>query len=157
MKRHLVLALLLPLTVNAQGVIYDSGKTVSAIKYRDDTGSPTPIKNKPSIAKLVSPKTPEMSLGRVKKRKISLPYLPTPFFLIGTDSTSIAWLRKHAKALKRAGAKGLIVNSSSPRELKLAMQAAGSLDISPASGSELSKRFNLKHYPVLITRNQIAQ
>ena len=157
MKHLLFIALTLPLIANAQGVIYDSGKTVDAMKYRLDIGNPTPIKNKPSIAKLVSPKTPEMSLGRVKKRKVNLPYLPTPFFLLGTDSTSIAWVRKHSKALQKAGAKGLIVNSSSPQGLKLAMQAARGLDISPASGSELAKRFNLKHYPVLITRNQIAQ
>lgn len=157
MKHLVLIALILPLTVNAQGVIYDSGKTVSAMKYRKDTGNPHPIKNKPSIAKLVSPRTPEISLGRVKKRKVNLPFLAAPFFLIGTDNTSIAWVTKHAKALQRAGAKGLIINSRSPRELKLAMQAGQGLDIAPASGSELAKRFNLKHYPVLITRNQIAQ
>lgn len=157
MKSLLTLIVIIPLAVNAGEVIYDTGNTISASKYRFDSEPSKVKKKKPSVGKLVSPRTPEMTLGKVQKRRVKLPYLPHPLFLIGTDKTSLAWLRHHAPRLKKAGAKGLVVNSGSPKELKALIRAASGVDISPASGSELAKRMNLKHYPVLITRTQIAQ
>lgn len=157
MKALMIFVLLTPAIAFSADVIYDSGKTISAKKYRFDS-EPTPIsKQRPSAGKLIAPRTPEMSVGKVHKRRVKLPYLPHPLFLVGTDKTSIAWLSHHAPRLKKAGAKGLVVNSGSPQELKTLIRAGGGIDISPASGSELAKRMKLKHYPVLITRTQIAQ
>jgi len=157
MKLSVFLLLLIPITAPAADIIFDSGNTVSAKQYRHDIGVDDHNPERPSVGGLISPHTPEMTLGRVSSRSINLPYLPNPLFLIGTDSTSIAWLSKHAKALKRAGAKGFVVNSSSPQSLQKTVQAGQGLEITPASGSELAIRFNLRHYPVLITRKQIAQ
>ena len=138
-------------------IIHDAGRTVSADKYLNELRSePTP-KAKPSITKLATPSTPEMSLGRVSKRNVSLPYLPSPMFLIGADNTSLKWLSRHKPALIKAGAVGLIVNAKSPQELQKAMRVAKGLQVSPASGSDLAKQFKLQHYPVLITKTQIAQ
>lgn len=157
MKLWLTLGLCLPLCVSATNVIVDTGKTVSAIKYRHDIGQQQPPPARPGVGEFVSPRTPEMTVGRVNARKVNLPYLPNPLFLIGTDKTSQAWLNKHANALKKAGAKGLIINSDSPNALKRTIQAGQGVQLSPASGTELAKRFKLRHYPVLITRQQIAQ
>lgn len=152
-----LLSLCLSTLVSADPIVLlDTGRTVDATKYLAEKEAPTP-KQKPSITGFVSPKTPEMTLGRVNKRSVSLPYLPSPLFLVGADSTSIQWLSKHRQALIKAGAVGLIVNAANAHEVQKVMQAAGGLQISPASGSDLAKQFQLNHYPVLITRTQIAQ
>ena len=98
-----------------------------------------------------------MTVGKVTKSNVSLPYLSSPLFLVGADNISIQWLNKHRQALIKAGAVGLIVNSASASDLQAVIRAADGLKVSPASGSDLAKQFNLKHYPVLITRTQIAQ
>lgn len=106
---------------------------------------------------MAKPQTPEMTLGRVQPRKVKLDYLPSPMFLIGADKTSLRWLSKHKESLKKAGAVGLIVNADTGRQLQQAIQASEGLQVSPASGSDLAKQLKLKHYPVLITKKQIAQ
>lgn len=146
-----------PLALNAGEVIMDTGKTVSAEKYRHDLDASYPQPEKASIGKLIMPMTPELTVGRVQKRAINLPLLPNPIFLVGTDRTSLAWLTKHANALKKAGAKGFIVNSDSAENLQTILRTADGIEMSPVSGSELAARFKINHYPVLITKNQIAQ
>ena len=138
-------------------VLFDSGRTISSDKYISSLQSEPAPKQKPNIAKLATPSTSELTVGRVTKRTVSLPYLPSPLFLIGADNVSIQWLSKHRQALIKAGAVGLIVNSASASDLQAVIRAAEGLQVSPASGSDLAKQFNLKHYPVLITRTQIAQ
>lgn len=138
-------------------VLFDSGRTISSDKYLSELQSKPVAKQKPNISKLATPSTPEMTVGRVEKRSVSLPYLPSPLFLVGADNISIQWLKKHRQALIKAGAVGLIVNSASSSDLQAVIRATDGLQVSPASGSDLAKQFNLKHYPVLITRTQIAQ
>tara|TARA_R110001599_G_scaffold158418_4_gene345122 strand:+ start:148 stop:630 length:483 start_codon:yes stop_codon:yes gene_type:complete len=160
MSRYLVFTLLLLCNITTQAepkVVFDSGRTISSDKYLSELQSEPAPKQKPNIAKLATPNTPEMSVGRVTKRTVSLPYLPSPLFLVGADNISIQWLNKHRQALIKAGAVGLIVNSASASDLQAVIRAADGLQVSPASGSDLANQFNLKHYPLLITRTQIAQ
>lgn len=157
MKHWILLGLCLPVCVSAANIILDTGKTVSATKYRHDIGQQTSEAPRAGLGDFIRPHTPELSVGRVQARKVNLPYLPAPIFLIGTDKASLVWLNKHAKALKKAGAKGLVVNSDSPEALKTIIRAGQGVELTPTSGSELAKRFKLRHYPVLITRQQIAQ
>ena len=159
--RALYLAVLLLLSstnvLSEPKVLFDSGRTINANKYLSSDQKALSTKPKPSITSLVTTTTPEMSVGKVVKRNVSLPYLPSPLFLIGTDAVSIQWVSNHRQALIKVGAVGLIVNSTSPSDLKHVINASEGLQVTPASGSELSKQLNLKHYPILITRTQIAQ
>lgn len=138
-------------------VLFDSGRTVNAENYLSELSPEKAPRQKPTISKLATPSTPEMTVGRVAKRNVSLPYLPSPLFLVGADNVSLQWLNKHRQALINAGAVGLIVNASSVADLQQIISAAEGLQVSPASGGDLAKQLKLQHYPVLITRTQIAQ
>ncbi|WP_330109793.1 integrating conjugative element protein [Methylophaga thalassica] len=160
MSRIISLSVLLILStlVHAEPkVIFDSGRTINADRYLSAEQKPSFPKRKPSITSLITPITPEMSVGKVERRNVELPYLPSPLFLVGTDKISINWLSQHRQALIKAGAVGLIVNSKSASDIQQVIHTAKGLQISPASGSDLAKQLNLHHYPILITRTQIAQ
>ncbi len=160
MSRMISLSVLLMVStlVHAEPkVIFDSGRTINADRYLSTEKKAQLPKRKPNITSLISPTTPEMTVGKVKRRNISLPYLPSPLFLVGADKISINWLSRHREALIKVGAVGLIVNSKSASDLQQVIHAASGLQISPASGSDLAKQLDLHHYPILITRTQIAQ
>ena len=79
-------------------VVFDSGRTISSDKYLSELQSKPVAKQKPNISKLATSSTPEMTVGRVEKRSVSLPYLPSPLFLVGADNISIQWLKKHRQS-----------------------------------------------------------
>src|SRR5690606_23166223 len=59
-----------------------------------------------SEADMLPVRTPSMTPGKVTPREIWAPGL-TPFFLVGVDPHSHAWLRQHAEVLRNLGAIGL--------------------------------------------------
>lgn len=160
MKQATLALALMALTTTSMAdmdILHDSGRTKPSSAYLESLKSGPVERKRPSVAKMAMPHTPEMSLGRVQPRKVKLDYLPSPMFLIGADQTSLRWLSNHKASLKKAGAVGLIVNADSHQQLQKAIQVTQGLQVSPASGSDLAKQFKLRHYPVLITKKQIAQ
>jgi integrating conjugative element protein (TIGR03765 family) len=100
--------------------------------------------------------TPEMTPGIVSDRPLNLHGIGM-LFLLGDDPTSVAWLTKNALQLKRHRAEGLAVNIKDIDDLQALRQLAPSVRISPASGSELSRRLQLFHYPVVLTDKALSQ
>lgn len=156
----LFLLLACPLTArSAPIVIYDSGQTHSLSRYQVIVNPPVPVPNltlKP--AKLLFPvKTPELSSGNVATRRIHNPFLDRPFFIIGADPRSMAWLKAYAPILKKHQADGIVVNIDNALELAEIRRLAPTLDIHPVPGTQLARQLSLKHYPVLISSTRIEQ
>lgn len=97
-----------------------------------------------------------LSLGAVQRRTLSLPGM-TPLFLVGQDTTSLAWLSRHAQALQELGANGLAVEVDDVQALRRIQTAAPGLNIWPVSGDDIAERLELEHYPVLITPTGLEQ
>ncbi|CAJ9348042.1 integrating conjugative element protein, PFL_4695 family [Burkholderia pseudomallei] len=94
--------------------------------------------------------------GRVTPRTLRAPGL-SPFFLIGDDAPSRAWLQARGDTLRTLGAVGLVVNVGSARALAALRRDAPGLTLVPASGDNIATRLNLSHYPVLVTATGIEQ
>ena len=101
-------------------------------------------------------KSPQLSPGTVQKRTIRAPGL-VPFFIIGNDARSRAWLREHSEQLRELGAAGIVVNVDTLEELRSLRRLAPDLTLSPSHGDDIAQRLDLSHYPVLITSTAIEQ
>ncbi|MBS9435070.1 integrating conjugative element protein [Photorhabdus hainanensis] len=100
--------------------------------------------------------TPELSPGSVDARPLQLPGMGA-LFMIGDDALSKQWLKKNLVGLRKKQAVGLLVSVRDKAQLDELRQLAEGLVLAPASGSDLARRLNLRHYPVLITDTGLTQ
>lgn len=97
-----------------------------------------------------------LSPGRVTARVIAAPGLQ-PFFLMGDDSISRAWLVDRRDTLLAMHAIGLVVNVQAMGALDELRRMAGGLTLVPTPADDLAQRLRLTHYPLLITATAIEQ
>ncbi|CDG16787.1 integrating conjugative element protein [Xenorhabdus doucetiae] len=109
-----------------------------------------------SEAVMLPVRTPELTPGKVASRPLQLPGIGA-LFLIGDDPGSRQWLNQNAARLKALHAVGLVVNVRERAGLQSLRASAPDLLLSPASGTELARRLQLQHYPVLITATALTQ
>ncbi|MGV4686169.1 integrating conjugative element protein [Burkholderia pseudomallei] len=92
--------------------------------------------------------------GHVTARTINAPGL-SPFFLIGDDLPSRAWLHARGDALRALGAVGMVVNVNTADGLAALRRDAPGLMLVPTSGDDIAQRLGLSHYPMLVTATGI--
>lgn len=109
-----------------------------------------------SEADLLPVRSMLLTPGVVERRTMDAPAL-RPFFLIGDDARSHAWLRERIDVLRTLNAVGLVVNVESTAALDELRRLATGVTLSPASGDDIARRLGLAHYPVLITATGIEQ
>lgn len=95
-----------------------------------------------------------LSPGDEPRRAIRAPGL-APFFLVGDDDRSRAWLQERGVALQRMQAVGLVVNVARPQALDMLRRLVPELTLMPVSGDDLARRLGIRHYPLLITADGI--
>ncbi|WP_095094075.1 integrating conjugative element protein [Pseudomonas sp. Irchel 3A5] len=98
----------------------------------------------------------KLTPGTVTRRVIEAPGLQ-PFFLVGDDEASHAWLRLHAVALRERKAVGLFVNVESAQGLASLRALAPDMQLAAVTADDLAERLGVRHYPVLITSTGIEQ
>lgn len=108
------------------------------------------------ISDMLPVTTPEMQAGKVVSRELNLTGM-TPVFLVGDDVLSREWLALRRDELKRRHAIGLVVNVSDKAALAELQRLVPGVTLLPASASEIARRLQLSHYPVLITSTGLAQ
>ena len=117
---------------------------------------PAPASSADAEAAMLPVATPELTPGDVADRPLQLTGIGA-LFLVGEDEVSRAWLLANAEQLKSRHAAGLVVNVSSLTALQALRELAPGIPMAPASGSELARRLQLSHYPVLITDSGLTQ
>ncbi|HEX7638558.1 MAG TPA: integrating conjugative element protein, partial [Burkholderiaceae bacterium] len=95
-----------------------------------------------------------LSPGDEPRRAIRAPGL-SPFFLVGDDDRSRAWLERRGPALRRMQAVGLVVNVAQPQALAALRRMVPGLTLMPVSGDDLARRLGIHHYPLLITADGV--
>lgn len=123
---------------------------------RQDTPPVTAAVPEQGEAAMLPVITPELTPGNVTPRTLQLPGIGA-LFIIGDDSYSRQWLKQNARQLAARNAAGLIVNVESMASLEALRGLAPGLQLAPSSGSELARRLQLSHYPVLITDSGLSQ
>ena len=117
---------------------------------------PSPPTELVNEASMLPVRSLRLSPGEVARRVIEAPGL-SPFFLVGDDQRSHAWLQQRAPRLRELGAVGLVVNISSAESLDALRALVPGLRMSPVAGDDLAERLGLRHYPVLITATGLEQ
>ena len=97
-----------------------------------------------------------LSPGQITSRTLNMPGL-RPFFLVGEDPQSLAWLRQRAAELQGMGAAGLAVEVADTEALGRIRAAAPGITILPVNGNDIAARLQIQHYPVLITATSLEQ
>ncbi|MGX4731010.1 integrating conjugative element protein [Pseudomonas sp. BF-B-27] len=97
-----------------------------------------------------------LSPGQITSRSMNMPGL-RPFFLVGEDSQSLAWLHQRTTELQEMGAAGLAVNVADTQALARIRAAAPGITILPVNGNDIATRLQIEHYPVLITATSLEQ
>ncbi|MCS3511135.1 MULTISPECIES: integrating conjugative element protein [Pseudomonas] len=97
-----------------------------------------------------------LSPGPVTYRALDMPGL-RPFFLVGEDPHSLAWLRQRAAELQKMGAAGLAIEVADIEALARIRAAAPGITILPVNGNDIATRLQIEHYPVLITATSLEQ
>ena len=97
-----------------------------------------------------------LSPGQITSRALKMPGLQ-PFFLVGDDPQSLAWLRQRAAELQEMGAAGLAVEVADNEALARIRAAAPGITILPVNGNDIATRLQIEHYPVLITTTSLKQ
>nr|CAX67713.1 putative exported protein [Yersinia enterocolitica] len=109
-----------------------------------------------SIAAALPVHTPELTPGAVSARALNLPGIP-PIFIVGDDELSRQWLSLHSNKLQRTGATGFVVNVTDLSRLQSLNALVPEVEMAPVSGSDLARRLQLTHYPLLITEKGLTQ
>lgn len=109
-----------------------------------------------TVASALPVHTPELTPGAVTARALNLPGMP-PIFIIGDDPLSQKWLTQRGADLKRLNATGFVVNVASQVRLKDLQSHLPDIEMVPVSGSDLARRLQLTHYPLIITEKGLAQ
>ena len=153
-------------SATALTVLYDSGDTQPIAPYLDVLRAPgetdegietsSPSLGAADVAQLLPIQSPGLTPGPVQRKTIDRPFA-APLFLIGCDLRSAQWLEANRSRLLAMGAVGLVVDVPDLKALTRLATLAGGLTLLPGSGSDLAQTLGLRHYPVLITSDSIAQ
>ena len=112
-----------------------------------------PIKTESMSAKLILDQSELDSLNST----LNIPSHITPFFIVGFDQLSMAWLEQRLSFLVEMGAVGLVVNVYDVEELMHLRALAPGIELRPVHGELITERFGLSIYPVLISGAGIEQ
>lgn len=80
-----------------------------------------------------------------------------PFIIIGNDALSIKWLKARANDLETIpGLVGVVVNIDDANQLNT-LKTLTNIPLYAMPGDELAERFDITHYPALITHQSVEQ
>lgn len=115
-----------------------------------------PLSKPVSEANMLPVVSPSVSPGQVARRQINAPGL-RPFFIVGDDDLSRAWLAARKEALVSMGAVGMVVNVQTVDQLQALRSVAMGLTMLATPGDDVAKRLSISHYPALVTSQSIEQ
>jgi integrating conjugative element protein (TIGR03765 family) len=112
--------------------------------------SPSPI----DIERFLPVHTKAMSPGPFEAQR-----RPTgvsrPFFLVGCDAYSLAWIERNRDRLRQLHAFGLVVEGSDAQAYRHLTSLAEGLLIRPVAGDAIAKYLRIEKYPALVTADGI--
>jgi integrating conjugative element protein (TIGR03765 family) len=78
-----------------------------------------------------------------------------PFFLIGCDDLSLAWVQANHERLVKLGAFGLVIDAPNVAAYRRLESTADGLIVRPVNGDLIAQHLGVRHYPALITADGI--
>jgi integrating conjugative element protein (TIGR03765 family) len=78
-----------------------------------------------------------------------------PFFLVGCDAYSLAWIEKNRDRLRQLRAFGLVIEAPDAQAYRRLIALAEGLPIRPVAGDAIAKYLRIDKYPALVTADGI--
>ena len=139
-----------------------SGPTVSSTL--DPSSNPLSSDGPADLRNLLPVRSPGLTVGDIAGSALRPEVLarlaqgnPRPFFLIGSDATSLRWLVSHRDVLEDLGAVGMLIQAETETDVRRVAEVAQGLSITLGSGSDLAAALAIDRYPVLIIPDGIRQ
>ena len=139
-----------------------SGPTVSSTL--DPSSNPLSSDGPADLRNLLPVRSPGLTVGDIAGSALRPEVLarlaqgnPRPFFLIGSDATSLRWLVSHRDFLEDLGAVGMLIQAETETDVRRVAEVAQGLSITLGSGSDLAAALAIDRYPVLITPDGLRQ
>lgn len=117
---------------------------------------PEPNLGAADLEQLLPIQSPGLAPGKVVAREFDRPFA-RPFFLVGSDTASQAWLLRHRTHLRAIGASGMLVEAATVDDLERMAAIANGLPMTPASGTDIAQALGIGHYPMAISEGRIWQ
>lgn len=95
--------------------------------------------------------TTQLTPGLPEVKRVNT-LLSHPFFLVGTDSQSKAWLQKHYEELKEVHAIGYVVNIDNENKMRQLQELTPEVHLYVMPIDDIATILHLQHYPVLLLR-----
>lgn len=140
--------------------IYDGAKSVSSHQYLRLNFKQKQAKerfgdNQSAMSGL--PAKSQLQAGEFDSYQLSeCQKYPTPFFVIGADELSIAWLDAHSQHLKDVHAFGLITNIDTEKELK-EIEIFSPVNLIPSNVDGLAQVVKAPFYPFFTNGCEVWQ
>ena len=108
--------------------------------------SPSPI----DIEHFLPVHTKTMTVGpfEAQRRRTGV---SQPFFLVGCDAYSLAWIEKNRDRLRQLQAFGLVIEAPDAQAYRRLAALADGLLIRPVAGDAIAKYLRIEKYPALVT------
>lgn len=130
----------------------DKKKIAAEILSRPPTVAPISPNNRFPVVSSIGPG--ELSHARPLTNKSAQ---RQPLFILGDDERSLDWLSRNKAYLIQIKASGVATNIATVQAYNALVAAAAPLSIVALPVDELAESLGLPVYPVLITREEIAQ
>ena len=114
------------------------------------------VPSEPPVNKLKI-KSRRLKPGKVIIKRVHLPELDAPIFLVGDDALSRQWLEANQRKLLALKAIGFVVNVEGLDRLEALREIAPELSLMPVPADYLANILHIQHYPVLIFSDHITQ
>ena len=151
------------LTLSCQGMalttIYDGVDSIASDKYVKFNLDQEKIKDEGSDNQSLPglPAKSQLEAGKFNSYQLSeCQKYPTPFFVIGADELSMAWLDAHRDQLKEVNAFGLITNIATESELK-EMETLSPIHLIPSNVDALAQVIKAPSYPFFTNGCEVWQ
>lgn len=130
---------------------------VLVLASSEDAGAQRTLSGLPriTIEHFLPVHTEKMRVGDFEARRRATGVV-RPFFLVGADDYSLAWLIENHDRLVQLQAFGLVVEVSDAAAYRRVEAAASGLVVRPVSADLIAKHLGVERYPALITAELIT-
>lgn len=89
---------------------------------------------------------------------VNFPELSAPICIIGSDSLSLRWIRKHLNDLVRTKARCWLVQANDFDDFTaVSREMQGRVMMTPADGDAIADFFGIHHYPIFVDQRFMGQ
>lgn len=137
-------------------IIYDSGHTSPIRPLFEDADQADIAPTRPTVT-FGFPIESGWRAEHFQRKRVSIPRLPRPFFVVGCDQTSGQWLLDRKDDLTALNTVGFVVECETYQDFENLVRMAHPLPLQSMQGAGIGDALGHHAYPALISQHAIEQ